>query len=115
MEYVDDSTVQVRWYDDERSVILCTLAPKWTWDILFAAYEAGLEMERSVTHPVDVLLDPGQAERIPKRLFENLRKMISQQFSNNLVAIVTQDKVISMWWQAAAKMFPAVGSSYRME
>ena len=48
-------TVKISWYDDEHTIILQEFPAIWTWDDFFAAVEATVVMEKTVSHPVYVM------------------------------------------------------------
>ena len=57
--------VRVYWEDDSHTLVRYEFEGNWTWDELYPAYYQAIEMEKSVTHRVDVIMDMRQAGKDP--------------------------------------------------
>jgi hypothetical protein len=48
-------SVEVSWYDEEKTIILQEFPVSWTWDDFFDGVHRTVELEKQVSHPVYVI------------------------------------------------------------
>jgi hypothetical protein len=61
-------TVEVRWDNEDKSIIRWTFPRQWTWDEFYSALQGSRAMVRLQSHTVDVIVDMTSSELFPRNL-----------------------------------------------
>lgn len=64
--------INVRWDNDEQTIIRYAFDGRWTWNDLYAALDRVQEMAASVEHRVDAIIDLTRADLMPAGVFFSL-------------------------------------------
>jgi hypothetical protein len=76
-------TVNVAWYDDEKTIILQEFPVEWTWDEFYAAVQQSIELEKSVSHTVYVMgTNPPNAKTPSGNALNNFKAALRMHPSN---------------------------------
>lgn len=97
--------VSVEWDNEERTIILWTVAGKWTWKEFDAAYEKMKEMAGSVSHPIDGIYDLSQSILIPADVATHVKFAFPYRPPNlrHIIAIGL-DSYIQLLWNTLTTM-----------
>jgi hypothetical protein len=78
------SKVQVKWADENHSIIVYDFERGWSWTEIFAALKQGGELAASVVHRVDVIMDLSNANTVPNGAITQLRHSYNNRKVNNM-------------------------------
>lgn len=107
-------TVTVRWLDEQQTIVLYELSEDWTWSELYPAFEQALDMEHSVQHRVDVILELPPLLGIPPNAVSNIINIAQKQPANlRLSVFLTRRGYIKALLNVAAHLSPTVHDFYR--
>lgn len=59
-------SVNVSWYDDEKTIIMQEFPEIWTWEEFYDAVERTVELEKQVSHPLYVIGTQPRSGQTPK-------------------------------------------------
>lgn len=108
------SGVTVRWFDEGHSIVVYDFAESWSWNDLYPAFEQALEMQHSVTHRVDVILEFPSLVGIPPNAISNLVSISKKQPDNlHLSVFLTRASLISAILRVASNLSPVARDYYR--
>ena len=80
--------ISFAWADEHHTTVQYTFDGAWTWDDWYAVYAAGMALETSVDHRVDIILDLRQSGRMPANILAHLKKIITMRPSGQGVYVV---------------------------
>jgi hypothetical protein len=102
--------VQVRWYDDAQTIVLYEIEGNWTWDELYPEYRRAIQMEKSVPHRVDVLIDVRRSGRLPLNVLTHMKNFSDRQPENiGLSVVISQSQFIRALYQAGCRFYSGIG------
>jgi len=88
-------SVDVIWADDARTIVRYTFAGMWSWDEFYLALDHALEMENSVPHRVDVIVDLRRSERIPSNALSHMQIIANKQPANLQLSVFITDSLFA--------------------
>jgi hypothetical protein len=107
-------TIQVEWANPEKTIILQTLAPTWTWDEFFEASRKEMAMMDEVDHVVDIIAD-GRHTTLPSGALAQMQKIVASSATQNhrnggMYIVVGVSRFIQVFVQVYRDVFPGHGS-----
>lgn len=107
--------VSVSWYDDAKTIVWYDFQGKWTWDELYPEFERALEMERSVGHRVDVILDFRDTHSVGANALAHLKRIADRQPDNiGLSVFVTQNQFMKKLYDIGTSFYKPIGHYFRV-
>jgi hypothetical protein len=88
-------SIQIRWFDDEKRILLYEFVGVWTWEDLYAVLKQATEMSLSVNHPVDAIVDLTRNGSTPMGALLNLRQITSWETVTWNTAVLIGANVIT--------------------
>jgi hypothetical protein len=79
-------TIEVRWDDEQQSIIRWTFPKQWAWDEFYSALQGSRAMVRQQSHIVDVIVDMTMSELFPRHLLT--QSQVTMQTSSLNVGII---------------------------
>jgi hypothetical protein len=112
---VNDQLVQtkygVRWYDTERTVLLCEASPWWAWDDFFQAARQMHALSSTTPTPTQILIHWPMKNTMPppeERAIPHFRQLISVgQQGSDLVVFVGVNALFR-------QLLKTIGQAYRL-
>jgi hypothetical protein len=102
--------VQVRWYDEAQTIVLYEIQGNWTWDELYPEYTRAIQMEKSVPHRVDVLIDMRRSGRLPLNVLTHMKRFSDHQpYNIGLSIVITESQFVRALYQAGCKFYSGIG------
>lgn len=97
-----------RWHDEDKTIIICTLTDRWTWDIAIEVVEKQIALMKSVDHNVFSIfefLNTSSIVPVGGHAFSRLRHLISLQPPNeDLVFFVGKNTMIEVFINIVASI-----------
>ena len=81
-------TVRVDWVDTDHSILLYTLACRWTWDELYQAADKGIAMTHTVSHNICVIVDHQSSQGLPPGAFAQFNRITRYMNSQTELVII---------------------------
>jgi len=107
--------IEVVWADQEKTIVQYTFTDKWTWAEFYPALQQALEMETSVTHRVDVIVDMRNSPIIPSNALSNIKIIANKQPPNlRLSVLVSANALVSTLLNLAGRLNQNIARDYRM-
>ena len=78
--------IEVRWDDEQKSIIRWTFPKQWTWDEFYSALQGSRAMVRGENHIVDVIVDMTVSELFPRNLLT--QGQVTMQTSSLNIGII---------------------------
>lgn len=107
--------IDVFWLNDEKTMLQYDISGSWTWDDLYPKYYEALEMERSVSHFVDIVIDLRESKSIPPNVLTHIKNITDKQPENvGLTVIVSDNRFIKMLMDMGVKAYSKIGQYFRV-
>jgi hypothetical protein len=107
--------VQATWDNDEKTIVRYDFDAKWTWDDFYEAYYQAVDMQNSVLHRVDVILDMSQTRRLPDSALLHLRNLSEKQPPNiGKSILVSKNSFIISLYTLAMKNHAKIAYYFRL-
>jgi hypothetical protein len=78
--------IEVRWDDEQKSIIRWTFPKQWTWDEFYSALQGSRALVRQQNHIVDVIVDMSISELFPRNLMT--QSQVTLQTSSLNIGII---------------------------
>ncbi|MEO8606838.1 MAG: hypothetical protein ABI690_03095 [Chloroflexota bacterium] len=102
--------VRVYGEDETHTLVHYDFEGNWTWDELYPAYYQAIEMEKSVSHRVDVILDMRQSKKIPSNALMHIKNISDKQPPNiGLSVIVTNSAFLASMYKIGVQFYAKIG------
>ncbi len=102
--------VRVYWEDESHTLVHYDFVGNWTWDELYPAYYQAIEMEKSVTYRVDVILDMRQSRRIPANVLMHVKNISDKQPPNiGLSVLVSNSAFLASMYKIGVQFYAKIG------
>jgi hypothetical protein len=107
--------IQIYWEDTEKTIVRYDFQGAWTWDDLYAVYYQAIDMETSVPHRVDIILDMRTSQRIPGNALLHIKNIAEKQPPNvGLSIFVTTNAFITSMYNMAIKVYGKIAYYFRL-
>lgn len=107
-------SVQVFWDNPEKTVVRYDFEGRWTWDEFYPAYKQAIEMELSVAHRVDVIVNLEQARLFPDNMLSHLKVISDKQPPNIGVSVlVTRNGFVHSMYNVGVKFYGKIRHYFR--
>jgi len=107
--------IQVYWEDADKTIVRYDFEGAWTWDELYAVYYKAIDMETSVPHRVDIILDMRYSHRIPGNALLHLKNLSEKQPPNvGLSIFVTTNTFLTSMYNMAIKVYGKIAYYFRL-
>jgi len=95
-------TIQVSWFNSEKTIILQKREPGWTWQDFDAAVDQYVDMARSVDHKTAIIIDCLDAPTPPSSSVLGHYRRAENLAPKNLVRMVVVPDRAGSWKQLGA-------------
>lgn len=100
--------VEMKWYDDKKTIFHAQYIGNWTWEELFAALESANDDFDALTYKVDILQDWSNSGKLPPNIISNSRKLIDTMHPNSGISVMVGGNMLLMsLWEVFSKVFAA--------
>lgn len=107
--------IHVYWEDTEKTIVRYDFQGVWTWDDLYAVYDQAIDMETSVPHRVDIILDMCSGSRIPTNALLHIKNLSEKQPPNvGLSIFVTSNAFVASMYNIATKVHGKIAHYFRL-
>ena len=107
--------VNVYWVDEAKTIVRYDFDGKWTWDDLYPAYNKAIEMETSVTHRVDVILDMTNSKTLPANVLMHMKNISDKQPENiGLSIFVSDSRFINSMYKVGTRFYSKIEYYFRV-
>lgn len=107
--------IQLYWEDTEKTIVRYDFQGAWAWDDLYAVYYQAIEMETSVPHRVDIILDMRSGSRIPANALLHIKNLSEKQPPNvGLSIFVTSNAFVTSMYNMAIKVHRKIAFYFRL-
>lgn len=102
--------VRAYWEDETHTLVHYNFEGNWTWDELYPAYYQAIEMEKSVPHRVDVILDMRQSKKIPSNALMHIKNISDKQPPNiGLSVLVSNSAFLASMYRIGVQFYSKIG------
>jgi hypothetical protein len=100
-------TVDSRWHDDQKRIVVVRFGGKWTWEEGRINDEHLRALIESVEHSVDVILDMREVHTFPPNSVENAAQISEEPYKDKLgLCVVLSDRI---FFELIAAIGQAIG------
>ncbi len=111
-------TVNVTWFNEEKTLIHYDFEGRWTWEDLYKAIDDALALLNSVTHRVDIFLDTSNSVSVPNLNVAGLRRVASAPTATHpntgIFVMVGLKSFIRIAFDIFARIYPRAIRQYRI-
>lgn len=76
--------IDIRWYNEEKTILYFTFTDPWTWEDFFRADHHGSELVQTVDHEVCFLADFSQSRQFPRGMsLQRVRNVLDFEETNS--------------------------------
>ena len=105
------TTYGVRWYDAERTILLCEASPRWEWDDFFQAARQMHALSTTTQQPTQILIHWPMKDTMPppkQQAIPHFRQLIGVgQYNSDLVVFVGVNALFR-------QLLKTIGQTYRL-
>jgi hypothetical protein len=108
--------VDVRWQNEEQTIIYYRFKPGWSWEDIHEAFEVFYEMVTPVTHQVNVVMDFTGASMIPQGALSRIRWAFNNPKPDHigLTVVVAPSSFFQALMGLAQKMWGSTANKWMM-
>lgn len=107
--------VSADWLDEKHDIVLYNFEGAWTWDELYRVYTKAIEMEKSVSYRVDVILDMRRSKSIPANALLHVKNISDKQPDNiGLTVVVTPNGFVRALYNAGVAFYKGIAHYFRV-
>ena len=107
--------IDVYWVDEGKTIVRYDFEGKWTWDDLYPAYNQAIEMETSVSHRVDVVLDMTKSRTLPANVLMHMKNISDKQPDNiGLSIFVSDSRFINSLYKVGTRFYSKIEYYFRI-
>lgn len=108
-------TVSADWQNDKHDIVLYIFEGIWTWDEMYRTYTKAIDMERSVSYRVDVILDMRLSKAIPANALLHVKNISDKQPDNlGLTVVVTPNGFVRALYNAGVRFYKGIAHYFRV-
>jgi|GEM_PF-1943173 len=106
-------TIEVKWKDNEKTIVLLNFAKNWAWSDVPEARQLGEDLMKSVDHIVDTIVDIHIVDRVPPGSLSVWRGMQNARLRNEgITVIVTTSIMAKMLFRGYTTAYPLAKHIY---
>lgn len=103
-------SVQIVWDNNEKTIIRFIFEGKWTWEEFYPTHYKAIDMVKSVTHRVNVIVDMRKGVSTPANVLMHIKNISDKQPPNvGLSVIVTDSSFIHSLHRIGVKFYHKIG------
>lgn len=107
--------IQVRWDNDEKTVICYSFEGRWTWDELHDAIAESRRLLDAVDYKVNTIADMRQSTILPPSLLSNARAIMSGSHPNEgFTVVVGSNKLVQIMYDMTKRVYPRLLNENRL-
>lgn len=111
----DIMPIDVFWVNEEKTILQYDITGRWAWDDLYPQYYKALEMERSVDHFVDIIIDLRESRSIPPSVFTHIKNIADRQPDNvGLTVIVSDNRFVKVLMNAGTRAYKKIAEYFQV-
>ena len=108
-------SISVEWDNPEQNIILCTYRDTWTWEAFFGAVQTASDLQDTVHHMVDMILDMRYSASIPSGVKGKFSEIARISHPNTGIRVlVTHTDVIKVLFQVFASVYRPAARKYQV-
>ncbi len=101
--------VQMRWDNEEKTILVAAYVGSWTWEEFFAARDQANRQLDEVDHQVDIIHDWSQSGGFPHNIFANAKSLIPKMHPRTARNVhVGVSPYFMTMWQLFSRLYAAV-------
>jgi hypothetical protein len=106
-------TVTVSWYDPDHTIVHYCIQNGWNWETFYPALEKALQMEFSVSHRVDVIVQLPDSVNMPPSVITHIGSIARQNPPNlHKTVFVSSNQLAKMFISLAKNISPIAAQNY---
>jgi len=108
-------SITVEWDNPERTIILCTYRDTWTWEEFFGAAQEASDLQDTVQHTVDMVLDMRDSASTPSGVTGKFKEIARISHPNTGIRVlVTDADVMKLLFQVFATVYRPAARKYQV-
>lgn len=111
-------SIQVGWFNEEKTLIQYEFVGVWSWDDLFGAIDEAVKLLDSVTHRVDIFLNLAKSTGIPSLSVNGLQRVANAPTATHpnmgIFVMVGMNAFARVSMDIFGKLYPKAFRQYRV-
>lgn len=105
--------VRVYWVNDEQTILRYDFEGVWTWEDFYPVYEQAIQMETSVTHRVDIIINMLDSKSIPGNALSHMKSMTDKLPENvGMGVFITRNRFVNILYDSGARFYPKIRDTF---
>ena len=107
-------SIDVYWFDREHTIVRYDFSGSWTWDEVYAAVDAAIALENSVSHRVDVVLNLLESGHIPPNAITHVKTIATTRMPANvkMAVLITENKAMNVLFNIGSRLYRKIEEQF---